>query len=137
MQIRRFGSDLRRKIPGNHPGLYGVMIQLPQESLAPEKQEELARRFNGLPLLLNAPLQVEAMYFEPQASMEEHATDHPILFLVTRGRGTLRLGGPGGETSEIRSGDAVIWPAHVEHTVWTDEEELDAIVMNIFTAHPL
>jgi hypothetical protein len=35
-----------------------------------------------MPLLLDADLQVEAMYFDPHASTEEHATDHPILFEV-------------------------------------------------------
>ena len=133
MQIRRFSSDLKRKIPGNHPGLYGVMIQLNQAQVPPEKQEELARRFNGLPFLLDAQIQVEAMYFEPHASMEEHSADHPILFLVISGRGSLRLGGPAGETREIQSGDAALWPAHIEHAVWTEEEELYAIVINAFT----
>jgi hypothetical protein len=28
MQMRRFSSDLKIKIPGNHPGLYGVLIQM-------------------------------------------------------------------------------------------------------------
>jgi hypothetical protein len=28
MQIRRFSPDVKTKIPGNHPGLHGVPIQL-------------------------------------------------------------------------------------------------------------
>ena len=130
MQIRRFSPDLKRKIPGNHPGLYGVLIQTDRGQISPQQQEELARRLNGLPLLLNADLQVEAMYFERHASMEEHMADHPILFLVISGQGTVRIGGPVGETRAIRAGDAVLWPAHTNHTVWTDDEELHAIVIN-------
>ena len=137
MQVRRFSSDLKQKIPGNHPGLYGVMIQRHEDQISPEKQEELARRFNGLPLLMNAHVQVEAMYFEPHASMEEHAAEHPILFLVIHGSGSLRLGGPAGETRQLQAGDAVLWPAQCEHTVWTDDEELEAIVINLFTARSL
>lgn len=134
MDIRRFSPDLKVKIPGNHPGLHGVMIQLNRAQLPAEQQEALARRFHGLPLLVEAGLQVEAMYFDPHASMEEHAADHPILFLVIGGRGHVRIGGSTGETRVVCTGDAVLWPSHIEHTVWTDEEELSAIVINAFTA---
>lgn len=131
MQIRRFSPDLKVKIPGNHPGLYGVLIQIPRTRIPPEKQEEFSRRFNGMPLLLDAEYQVEAMYFDPHASMEEHAADHPILFLVINGRGTVRIGGSTGETREVQAGEVVLWPAHTDHTVWTDGEELHAIVINV------
>lgn len=134
MQIRRFSPDLKTKIPGNHPGMYGVMIQLNRAEIPEERREELAGRFKGLPLLVEAGTQIEAMYFEPHASMEEHATDHPIFFLVLSGRGSVRIGGPAGETREVQAGDAVLWPAYLEHTVWTDDEELSAIVINAFTA---
>ncbi|GHO55067.1 cupin domain-containing protein [Ktedonobacter robiniae] len=132
MQIRRFSSELKIKIPGNHPGLYGVPIQLRRGQVPLEKLEALARRVNGMPLLLNAELQVEAMYFDPHACIEEHAADHPILFLVIHGQGTVRIGGPAGETRDIQAGDAVLWPAHTDHTVWTGDEELHAIVINAF-----
>ncbi len=130
MQIRRFSSDLKTKIPGNHLGLYGVLIQMNRAQIPAQKQEEFAKRVNGMPFLLDADLQVEAMYFEPHASLEEHAADHPILFLVISGQGNVRIGGPTGETREIQAGEAVLWPAHTDHTVWTDDEALHAIVIN-------
>jgi quercetin dioxygenase-like cupin family protein len=130
MQIRRFSPDVKTKIPGNHPGLHGVLIQLSSTQVPPEKREEFARRVNGMPFWLDADLQVEAMYFDPHGSIEEHSTDHPILFLAISGRGTVRIGGPTGETSEIQAGDAILWPAHIDHLVWTDEEPLHAIVIN-------
>ncbi|HEY7414911.1 MAG TPA: cupin domain-containing protein [Ktedonobacteraceae bacterium] len=136
MQIRRFSSDLKSKIPGNHPGLYGVPIQFPRTQIPPEKQEEFARRVNGMPLLLDAEHLVIAMYFDPHASMEEHAADHPILFLAINGRGMVRIGGPTGETREVQAGEAVLWPAHTNHTVWTDNEELHAIVIEISDSRP-
>lgn len=132
MQVRRFSPDLKVKIPGNHPGLYGVPIQFPRERIPPEKREAFARRVNGMPLLLDANLQVEVMYFDPRASMEEHSADHPVLFLVINGQGTVRIGGPSGETRDVQAGDAVLWPAHTAHTVWTGDEELHAIVINAF-----
>jgi quercetin dioxygenase-like cupin family protein len=132
MQIRRFSPDRKVKIPGNHPGLYGVPIQLPRARIPADKLEALARRVGGMPLLLDADLQVEVMYFEAHASMEEHAADHPILFLVIQGQGMVRIGGPTGETGAVQAGDAVLWPAHADHTVWTEEAELHAIVINAF-----
>ncbi|GCE29944.1 hypothetical protein KDA_54280 [Dictyobacter alpinus] len=132
MQIRRFSPDLKSKIPGNHPGLYGVPIQFPWGKIPPEKHEEFASRVHGMPLLLDAELQVEAMYFDLHASIEEHAADHPILFLVIKGQGTMRIGGPAGETRKVQAGDAVLWPAHIDHMVWTTDKELHAIVINAF-----
>jgi len=131
MQIRRFSSDLKVKISGNHPGLYGVPILCPRTHIPAEEQEAFARRVHGLPLLLDAQLQVEMMYFDASASMEEHTADHPIVFLVMSGQGTVRIGGPAGETRAVQAGDAVLWPAHIEHTVWTDGTELHAIVINV------
>src|SRR6266702_3534532 len=106
MQIRRFFSDLKTKIPGGHPGLY------------------------GLPILLNRPMSVVAMYLEPHGAMDEHSAEVPILFLVTSGRGFVRLGGPNGETQSVSAGDAVLWPARLDHMVWTEDEPLVAIVID-------
>jgi quercetin dioxygenase-like cupin family protein len=130
MQIRRFSPDLKVKIPGNHPGLYGVPILLPRTHVPAETQEAFARRVHGMPLLLDAQMQVEVMYFAAHAFMEEHAADHAIVFLVINGQGNVRIGGPAGETCAVQAGDALLWPAHIDHTVWTDKAELHAIVIS-------
>jgi quercetin dioxygenase-like cupin family protein len=130
MQIRRFSADLKTKIPGGHTGLYGVPIQLDSATLFTQNTEELAQRLNGLPILLNRPMIVVAMYLETHASMDEHSADVPVLFLVTCGQGFVRIGGPNGESQTISAGDAVLWPADVDHTVWTEDNELQAIVID-------
>ena len=76
MQIRRFSADLKTKIPGGHFGLYGVPIQFDSSDLFSQNMEELARRLNGLPILLNRPMIVVAMYLEPHASMDEHSSKY-------------------------------------------------------------
>ncbi len=63
MQIRRFSSDLTSKVPGGHPGLYAVPIQVDSGYPANQDREALAARVNGLPLLLNRPTLVVAFYF--------------------------------------------------------------------------
>src|SRR5205814_8238893 len=116
MQVRRFSPDLKTKIPGGHPGLYGVPIELHRAQLDTQDMEELAQRLNGLPILLNRPMLVVAMYLEPHGSMDEHPAEEPVLFLVTRGRGFVRIG----ETQSITAGDAVLWPARLDQKVWTE-----------------
>jgi quercetin dioxygenase-like cupin family protein len=130
VQIRRFSPDLKTKIPGGHPGLYGVPIQFDSAHLPTQDMEELAQRLNGLPILLNRPMIVVAMYLEPHGSMDEHSAEVPILFLVTRGRGFVRIGGPTGETRNVTGGDAVLWPAGLDHMVWTEDESLEAILID-------
>jgi quercetin dioxygenase-like cupin family protein len=130
MEVRRFTSDLKTPIPGDHRGLWGVPIQFDRANLITEDLDELARRLNGLPILLDRPLLVVAMYVDPHGAMAEHSAPVPILFLVTDGRGFVRVGGPHGETREVTAGDAVLWPAGVDHAVWTEDEELAAIVVD-------
>ena len=130
MQVRRFSAELKTKIPGGHPGLYGVPIQLDRAQLDTQNMEQLRQRFNGLPILLNRPMLVVAMYLEPHGSMDEHPAEEPILFLVTHGRGLVRIGGLTGETQPVTAGDAVLWPARLDHKVWTEDEPLEAILIH-------
>jgi quercetin dioxygenase-like cupin family protein len=131
IQIRRFDPGFKTKVPGRHPGLYAAPIAINGSGIPAEQLETLAQRLNGLPLLLDADLHVVALYFDPHASMDEHQADHPILFLAISGQGTMRLGGPNGETRTVQAGEAVLWPAHVDHAVWTDTEPLHAIAIEI------
>lgn len=131
MQIRRFTPDLKTKIPGGHPGLYGVPIQFDRPAdFSDAAKEELARNVNGLPILLNRPMSVVAMYLEAHGQMDEHSATEPILFLVIAGSGFVRIGGVNGETAPIAAGDAVLWPAGPEHKVWTEDDELHAILIH-------
>jgi quercetin dioxygenase-like cupin family protein len=118
------------KLPGGHPGLYGVPILMDGGRWPEERRRALAERVGGLPLFLDAPLQVEAMYFEPHAAIDEHSGPNDVLVLVTGGAGFVRIGGPAGEVRAVAAGDAVLWPAGVDHTVWTEGLPLQAIVVN-------
>ncbi|HEY7030448.1 MAG TPA: cupin domain-containing protein [Thermomicrobiales bacterium] len=130
MEIRRFSADLKTPIPGDHRGLWAVPIQFDRANLFTQDLDELAQRLNGLPILLDRPMIVVAMYVDPHGSMDEHSAPEPVLFLVTAGRGFVRIGGPTGETREVTAGDAVLWPASLDHTVWTEDEPLSAIVVH-------
>lgn len=138
MYVRRFSSEVKVKIPGGHPGLYGAFILFNQTGIPtePATVASFTERMHGMPLTLDAPLRVEAMYFEPHGRLDEHSAAFPILFIVTSGRGMLRIGGPSGETREIQSGDAVLWPEGQDHTVWTGDDPLEAIVVQINVPQP-
>ncbi|HEX8034759.1 MAG TPA: cupin domain-containing protein [Ktedonobacterales bacterium] len=138
MYVRRFSPDIKAKIPGGHPGLYGAFILFNQADIPtdPAAVASFAERMHGMPLTLDAPVRVEAMYFEPHARLDEHSAPFPILFIVTGGRGMLRIGGPSGETREIQPGDAVIWPERQDHMVWTEDDPLEAIVIQIHVPQP-
>ena len=130
MEVRRFSADVKTPIPGGHRGLWGVPIQFDQANLPTQDRDELARRVNGLPILLDRPTIVVAMYLDPHEAMAEHPAPAPVLFLVTGGRGFVGVGGPDGETRAVTAGDAVLWLAGVDHAVWTEDEPLAAIVID-------
>jgi len=42
----------------------------------------------------------------------------------------VRTSGPTGETRNVSGGDDVLWPAGLDHMVWTEDEPLEAIVID-------
>lgn len=131
MQIRRFSSDIKTKIPEPTAGMYGVPILLGRSVIPPLSDDEMAARFNGLPILVDGAVSVVALYFDTHARMHEHSNSCNTLFVVLRGQGHLRLGGPAGATRVITAGDAILWPPDVEHMVWTDDVPLDALAIEL------
>jgi mannose-6-phosphate isomerase-like protein (cupin superfamily) len=128
MRVRRFSADLKTKVPGGHHGLYAVPIQLDRANV--QDEQALAARMNGLPILLDRPMVVAAHYLEPHGQMDEHMADVPILVLVVAGHGFTRVGGPQGETRAVGPGDAILWPARQDHTIWTEDGPLETIVID-------
>lgn len=129
MQIRRFSADVKSKVPGGHAGLYAVPVLHEDPHFSAERLEAYASKVNGLPLFSEGAPHVVAMYFEAHATMDEHSAPHAILFMVLQGSGFVRIGGPDGETQAVQAGDALLWPAHRDHKVWTEGSELQAIVV--------
>jgi quercetin dioxygenase-like cupin family protein len=127
MQVRHFSPERRVKLPGGHPGVHGLPIAMDAARLPQERRAALAERVGGLPILLDARIQVEVMDFDPHASIDPHSAGNDIVFLVVAGAGFVRVGD---EARAVAAGDAVLWPAQVEHTAWTEETTMEAIVVN-------
>ena len=131
IQSRKFGPDLKAPLP--RPGCTGLsacMIQLPADFAAHLPPEEVRRRFDGSPIVIARHNTVVALYLDAHGEMDEHDAPEPILFMVTSGRGFIRVGGPSGDTLDVTAGDAVLWPANTLHKAWTDDEPLHAIAVH-------
>ncbi len=136
LQVRRFGPEV--KTPLRRPGSRGLsarLIQLPADSAAGLSAEELSRRFDGPPIIVNRPNTVVALYLDEHSEIDEHGAPEPILFLVTGGRGFVRIGGPQGATLDVSAGDAVLWPPNTPHKAWSADEALQAIAFH-YSAEP-
>lgn len=131
VEQRSFGRERASAVPRpGCRGLFARVIQVPAAVVARVGEEELAHRLGGHPIVLDRPNSVVALYFERDGEMDEHDAPEPILFVVTGGRGFVRVGGAEGETVEVAAGDAILWPARTLHRAWTDGEEMRAIAVH-------
>ncbi|GAC1402730.1 MAG: hypothetical protein NVSMB52_16680 [Chloroflexota bacterium] len=129
--VRQFNATHKMPVPRpGARGLHAVVVQLPADAAGRFTPEELTRRYNGSPLVIDRENAVVALYFDPYSEMDEHDAREPILCMVTGGKGHCRIGGPDGKTVELTAGTAILWPAHVLHKVWTYEEAMQAIVVH-------
>lgn len=128
--IRRFGPELRDPVtrPDSH-NLFARMIQIPASLQAMLGEVEVARRFQGSPIVLPLPITVVALTLDPHGYMDEHEAPHPIVCMVVQGNGFMRVGGPNAPELTVGAGDAILWPANVLHMVRTVEESLMALVV--------
>ncbi len=129
-EIRQFGTEMSRPI--QRPDVRGVQvtaIQLPARIADLMSREELAERYLGVPIILDQPVGVFALFFDAQAEIHEHDAEYPILFLVIGGSGYVRIGGPDAPPEPVQAGNAVLWPANTLHKAWTDNEAMQAITI--------
>ncbi len=131
LQIRKFGPEIKTTFPNpDLKEMSGVIVQLDKEVAAKFSPEEMERRYNGLPILLDRSNSVVVLYFDPHGEMPTHPAGEPVLFMVLSGSGFVRIGGESGETVHMNAGEAVLWPANVLHKVWTEDQPLQALLIH-------
>jgi hypothetical protein len=59
-----------------------------------------------------------------------HADAHAAWFVVIEGGGWVQVGG---ERTLVAAGEAVAWPADVDHAAWTEHGEMRAILIELVT----
>lgn len=105
MEIRRFGPGHRR--PDGPPGTRGVTGQV----IWNDERANIAE-----------------LAFSARAFIAPHANPNTTLFIVVAGGGWVQVGE---ERVRINHGEAVVWPAGIDHGAYTDGVEMRAIVVEL------
>jgi len=103
IEIRRFGVGFRR--PEGPPGTHGLTGQV------------IHSDGRGV---------VSELAFVRGGSIAPHSNPNTTWFCVIEGGGWVLVGD---ERRRVAAGEAVLWPAHVDHAAWTDQIEMRAIVV--------
>jgi quercetin dioxygenase-like cupin family protein len=103
MDVVRFGVGHRRSEgPPGTTGLSGAVIHTDGRGLVAE------------------------LAFGRNARLEPHSNPNTTWFVAIEGGGWV---GVGDERARVSAGEAVLWPADVIHTAWTEHSEMRAIVV--------
>lgn len=103
IEIRRFGVGHRRpEGPSGTVGLTGQVIHSDGRGLISE------------------------LAFARAARIEPHANPNTTWLVVIEGGGWV---GVGDERARVAAGEAVLWPADVLHSAWTEHSEMRAFVI--------
>src|ERR1035437_4789392 len=103
MEIRRFGVGHRR--PDGPDGTTGVASQV---------------------IHADARGHVAELAFARRASMDLHSSPNSAWLVIVEGGGWVRVAD---ERARVAAGEAVLWPAGVEHAAWTELSEMRAFVV--------
>ena len=103
MEIRRFGVGHRR--PDGPDGTTGVASQV------------IHADARGL---------VAELAFARRATMDLHSSPNSAWLVIVEGGGWVQVGD---ERARVAAGEAVLWPAGVEHAAWTELSEMRAFVV--------
>lgn len=77
-------------------------------------------------LLRRERLAVASLRFEPHATIEEHAASFEIDVICIEEQGFVSVGD---QTFAFRSGQRVVWPALVNHRLWTDVASMQTLML--------
>lgn len=136
VELRDFTPHLTDTELGDSRGLRVNAIQIRRSFAERFAPNELAARFNGMPIVLDEPVSVMAMEFDPNGETGERRSRFPILVVVTHGSGFVRLGGEGADPVAIRAGQAVLWPAGDLFKAWAGEAGMKAIGIECLSTVP-
>jgi quercetin dioxygenase-like cupin family protein len=103
IEVRRFGVGFRR--PEGPPGTHGLTGQV------------IHSDGRGL---------ISELAFTRGGAIAPHSNPNTTWFCVIEGGGWVVVGD---ERRRVAAGEAVLWPAGVDHAAWTDHAEMRAIVV--------
>ena len=69
---------------------------------------------------------VAELAFARRATMDRHSSPNSAWLVIVEGGGWVQVGD---ERARVAAGEAVLWPADVEHAAWTEHSEMRAFVV--------
>jgi hypothetical protein len=69
---------------------------------------------------------VAELAFARRATMDLHSSPNSAWLVIVEGGGWVQVGD---ERARVAAGEAVLWPAGVEHAAWTELSEMRAFVV--------
>ena len=103
IEVRRFGVGYRR--PEGPPGTTGLTGQVIHSDARGVVSEYAIAR---------------------GARIESHSNPNTTYFIVIEGGGWVSIGD---ERSRVAAGEAIVWPANVEHAAWTDHSHMRVFIV--------
>jgi quercetin dioxygenase-like cupin family protein len=103
IEIRRFGVGYRR--PEGPPGTTGLTGQV---------------------IHSDARGVVSELAFARGGRIEPHSNPNTTYFIVIEGGGWVSVGD---ERSRVAAGEAIVWPANLDHAAWTDHSPMRVVVV--------
>lgn len=80
----------------------------------------------GRVILKRDGIVIANLRFAANATIDEHAAPFEIDVICVAGEGFVSIGN---ESSSFRAGDRVVWPAGVNHRLWTQETEMETVMV--------
>ena len=80
----------------------------------------------GRVLLKRAGIAVANLRFSINATIDEHSAPYDIDVICIAGEGFVSVGN---ESSRFRAGDRIVWPAGVNHRLWTQDAEMETVMV--------
>ena len=103
IEVRRFGVGYRRpEGPEGTTGLTGQVIHSDGRGVISE------------------------LAFARGARLEPHSNPNTTYFIVIEGGGWVLVGE---ERSRVAAGEAIVWPANIEHSAWTDHSHMRVFIV--------
>lgn len=102
-----------------------IIEQMPRSQWSPVPRQG-TMGVTGRVLLNRAGIAVANLRFSPHATIDEHSAPFEVDVICLAGEGFVSVGN---DPSAFRGGDRVVWPAGVNHRLWTESSEMETLMV--------
>ena len=102
-----------------------IIEQMPRSHWTPIPREGTVGVM-GRVMLKRAGLAIANLKFSASATIDQHSAPFEIDVICLAGEGFVSVGN---DSSPFRAGDRVVWPAGVNHRLWTEGTEMETLMV--------